>query len=70
MILRYLNTGSDNETESFADGENISADISITHNTTYGVSIASATTFSTNASQIGSAVKDRRGCILYSWTVC
>ena len=27
LILRYLNTGSDNETESFADGENISADI-------------------------------------------
>ena len=37
LLLRYLNSGSDNETESFADGENISADISITHNTTYGV---------------------------------
>ena len=50
LILRYLNSGSDNETESFADGENISADISITHNTTYGAAIASATTFSTGDS--------------------
>ena len=34
LIIQYLNSGSDNATESFADSENISADISITHNTT------------------------------------
>ena len=61
LILRYINTGSDNATESFADSENISADISITHNTTYGAAIASATTHSTSASQIGSAVKIEEG---------
>ena len=34
LIVQYLNSGSDNATESFAHSENISADISITHNTT------------------------------------
>nr|BAR35960.1 VrlC protein [uncultured Mediterranean phage uvMED] len=61
LILRYLNSGSDNATESFADSENISADISITHNTTYGAAIASATTFSTDAAAEGSAVKIEDG---------
>ena len=60
LIIQYLNSGSDNETESFADSENISADISITHNTTYGSAIASATTHSTNA-QVGSSVKVEEG---------
>ena len=61
LILRYLNSGSDNETESFADGENITADVSITHTTSYAAEIASATTHSTNAAQIGSAVKVEEG---------
>ena len=61
LLLRYINSGSDNATESFADGENISADISITHNTTYTSAIASATTFSTDASAEGSAVKVEEG---------
>ncbi len=61
LIVQYLNSGSDNATESFADSENISADISITHNTTYGSAIASATTHSTDAAQVGSSVKVEEG---------
>ena len=61
LIVQYLNSGSDNATESFADSENISADISITHNTTYGAAIASATTHSTDAAQVGSSVKVEEG---------
>ena len=34
LLLRYLNSGTDNETESFSDSENITADVSITHTTT------------------------------------
>ncbi len=61
LILRYLNSGSDNETESFADSENITADVAITHTSTYASEIASATTHSTNAAQVGSAVKVEEG---------
>ena len=61
LIVQYLNSGSDNATESFSDSENISADISITHNTTYGSAIASATTHSTSAAQVGSSVKVEEG---------
>ena len=45
LYLRYVNTGTDNVTNVFADGENISADAGITHTTAYSSSIASATTF-------------------------
>ena len=61
LLLRYLNSGTDNETESFSDSENITADVSITHTTTYGSEIASATTHSTNAAQVGSSVKVEEG---------
>ena len=61
LIVQYLNSGSDNATESFADSENITADISITHNTSYGATIASATTVSDNASETGAAVKVEEG---------
>ena len=61
LIVQYLNSGSDNATESFSDSENISADISITHNTAYGAAIASATTHSTSAAQVGSSVKIEEG---------
>ena len=61
LIVQYLNSGSDNATESFADNENISADISITHNTAYGAAIASATTHTTDAAQVGSSVKIEEG---------
>ena len=61
LIIRYLNSGSDNETESFADSENITADVSITHTTSYAAEIASATTHNSSAAQIGSAVKVEEG---------
>ena len=61
LVLQYINTGSDFQTESFADGENISANIAITHTTGYGIDIASATTFATSAAANGSAVKVEEG---------
>ena len=61
LVVQYINAGSDNETERLIDSENISADISITHNTTYGATIASATTFSDNAAETGAAVKIEEG---------
>ena len=33
LVVQYINAGSDNETERFLDSEKISANISITHNT-------------------------------------
>ena len=45
LYLRYVNTGTDNVTNVFADGENISSDAGVTHTTTYSSSVASATTF-------------------------
>ena len=47
-MIQYLNAGSDNETESFADGENIFANTEITHTTGYASVIASATTHDNN----------------------
>ena len=61
LVLRYLNTGSDNATESFADSENITADVSITHTSSYASEIASATTHSDDAAQVGTAVKVEEG---------
>ena len=45
LVIQYINAGSDNTSDRFLDGENISANIAITHNTTYGASIASAKVF-------------------------
>ena len=50
LYLRYLSTGTDNETVVFADGENISANAGITHVTSYSSNIASATTFTSSFS--------------------
>ena len=61
LILQYINTGSDFQTSFLADGENITADVGITHTSSYGIDVASATTFSTNASQRGSAVRVEEG---------
>ena len=61
LVIQYLNAGSDFQTSSFADGENISANIAITHTTSYTTETVSATTFSTNASRVGSAVKIEEG---------
>ena len=61
LYLQYLQSGTDNVTESFSDAENITADITITHTTSYAAGVASLTTFETSASQTGSAVKVESG---------
>ena len=60
LYLKYIKTGSDFATEIFSDSENISANASITHTTSYASNIASATTH-TSAAQTGSAVKVETG---------
>ena len=45
LHIDYINTGTDNETIVFADGENISANAGITHTSSYSSGVASATTF-------------------------
>ena len=61
LILQYINTGSDFQTSFLADGENITANVGITHTSSYGIDVASATTFATDASQRGSAVRVEEG---------
>ena len=61
LILQYINTGSDFQTSFLADGENITADVGITHTSSYGIDVASATTFASDASQRGSAVRIEEG---------
>jgi hypothetical protein len=63
LYLNYYKTGSDNSTTVFADGENITADKAITHTTGYATSVASATTFATDASAVGSAATIEEGII-------
>ena len=46
LHIAYQASGSDFETSSFVDGENISANAGITHTTAYANDVASATTFS------------------------
>ena len=48
LHIRYMDTGTDNVTSEFSDGENISADISIQHVSTgssYSPNVVSSTTF-------------------------
>ena len=61
LVVQYINSGSDNETFKFADNENISADVSITHTTSYESQVASATTHDELAARRGSAVKIEEG---------
>ena len=61
LIIQYTNAGSDNTTLKFSDSENILADVSITHTTSYAAQVASATTHNDEASQRGSAVKLEEG---------
>ena len=61
LYVQYISAGTDGETERFADNENISADVGITHTTTYLAEAASATTFLTDASATGSAVSNEEG---------
>ena len=61
LYIQYVQSGTDNETEVFSDSENITADTTITHTTSYSSGVASATTHDTTASQTGSAVKIESG---------
>ena len=60
LYIQYIATGTDNETQVFSNSENISADASITHTTTYATNVASATTHTT-ASQTGTSAKVENG---------
>jgi len=50
LYIRYVKVGTDNETAFFADGENISADVGITHTTSYSSDVVSVTTFTSQFS--------------------
>ena len=47
LFLNYVKTGTDGQTSTFADGENLSANISVTHTTTYSSGTASFTAYTT-----------------------
>ncbi len=70
LYFNILKSGTDNETESFSDGENITADKAITHTTGYATGVASATTSLNKCSSNRFCCKSRRWCIFYSWTIC
>ena len=57
LHVAYEGVGSDFETFEFADGENISANAGITHTTSYGNDVASATTF-TSPLNVATATAD------------
>ena len=61
LFVQYISVGTDNATNKFNDAENITADTTITHTTSYSSGVASATTFTTSAAQTGSAVKIESG---------
>ena len=50
LYIRYTNTGTDTVTSVFSDGESISADISVTHTSSYSAGAASATTYTSTFS--------------------
>ena len=56
LHLQYIAAGSDNATLAFSNSENITANTTIAHTTSYAANVASATTHSTTAAQTGSAV--------------
>ena len=61
LYIYYIQTGTDFESGVFSNSENITADASVTHTTTYGSGVASGTTFSSSAAQRGSSVKVEKG---------
>ena len=63
LYLNYYKTGSDNSSTTFSDAENITADKAITHTTGYANGVASATTFTTDASAVGSSATIEDGVI-------
>ena len=60
MYVHYISSGSDLESTQFQNSEQIFADKSITHTTTYAINTNSATTHTT-ANQIGSAITSNNG---------
>ena len=60
LYIQYTEAGTDNETTTFSNSENIIADASITHTTTYATNVASATTHTT-AAQTGTSAKIENG---------
>ena len=60
LFIQYIQAGTDNTTQVFSDSENITADASVTHTTTYATNVASATTHTT-ASQTGTSAKVETG---------
>ena len=61
LYLQYIQTGNDLTTDKFSDGENLTADIEITHTTTYSIGTTCLTTFATSAANKGSAVTVEEG---------
>ncbi len=61
LYVQYVQTGDDKTSDRFLDSENISADVTITHTTSYAAAVASATTFSSSAAGVGSAVTVEEG---------
>ena len=61
LFINYYQTGTDNTTAVFGNGENISADTPITHTTGYAIGAVSATSAVTSASNTGSAVEINEG---------
>jgi len=61
LYIYYVQTGTDLESGKFSDSENITADASVTHTTTYGSGVASGTAHSSTAAQTGSSVKVEKG---------
>ena len=60
LYIQYIEAGTDNETQVFSNSENIIADASVTHTTTYATNVASATTHTT-AAQTGTSAKIENG---------
>ena len=61
LYLQYIQSGTDLIATEFSDGENLTADIDITHTTTYSVGTACLTSFATSAANKGSAVTVESG---------
>lgn len=56
LFINYLRAGTDNATAVFADGENITADVAIQHDTiSYDADVVSATTFTATSTDATSA---------------
>ena len=59
LFLNYLNTGTDGTTSRFADGENLSANIGVTHTTAYTANTESLTTFTSTFNAATGATADQ-----------